>query len=158
MHIQLMTKMILSIFRLSSTFLSNGNELLKDSEVDSTGWQVMGAIALTNLPMTVPAIADQMGMTRQGAQKRLNKLREEGYVYNKHNPRHDRSPIWLLTDEGEKMFSSIMELYQIWMQRLLEKFNVPELELELENTVKFLDKIEEALLAMNITRDVLETA
>ncbi len=152
--IQLLTKTILSIFRLNSEFLNGGNDLLKDRGLTSTDWQVMGAIALTILPMTAPAIADEMGMTRQGTQKRLNKLKEEGYVDHTPNRRHDRSPIWLLTDKGKSQFSNIMELYEVWMNNLLTDFVVSVEELAL--MVNLLENMETGLRAVDVRPDMIK--
>ncbi|MEL6522039.1 MAG: MarR family winged helix-turn-helix transcriptional regulator [Pseudomonadota bacterium] len=152
--IQLLTRTILSIFRLNSALLNGGNQLLREQEVDSTDWQVLGAIALTELPMTAPAIADEMGMTRQGAQKRLNKLKAGDYVFHVPNPRHDRSPIWRLTDKGKALFQRIMELYEMWMKRLLDEF--PIVLDDLNAISGLLDKMEHTLANLDIKKDVLQ--
>lgn len=154
-RVDLLTKMILSIFRLNSNFLQRGNEMLKGFDVDSTSWQVLGALALSRLPMTAPAVADDMGMSRQGAQKRLNKLKDEGYVDHRHNPRHERSPIWFLTPKGGETFLRIMKLYQAWMRIMLEEAEFRQSDLE--QAASFLERIEAALQSVPVTAEASKT-
>ena len=56
----------------------------------SARWQMLGALAFSEVPLTAPQIADRMGVTRQGAQKQLNLLREAHLVQTLPNPGHRR--------------------------------------------------------------------
>ena len=150
---QSLTEIILAIFRLKTALLENGNELVRTIVTDSTNWQVLGALALANHAMTAPMVAESMGMTRQGAQKRLNKLAEDGLVKPHSNPRHDRSPIWELTDTGREAYQQIMSRYDVWLQSLLPQFQ--SASADLATTRQVLTELEKALHHTDIKNDVL---
>ena len=66
-------------------------------------------------PSTSPQIAERMGITRQGVQKQLNLLRDEGLVMPIENPAHKRSPRYSLTDHGEQ---KLAEIRKCWRQQV----------------------------------------
>lgn len=108
------TEIILSIFRLNGRIIEWGDRLSSEFGLTSARWQVLGAIALADAPQTVPDIADRMGVTRQATQKQVNLLEGEGLVQTRANPRHRRSPHYLLTGAGENAYASVSEKYQAW--------------------------------------------
>ena len=59
-----------------------------------------------------PQIAEQMGVSRQGAQKQLNLLAENGLVEKLPNPSHQRSPHYHLTDNGSSLFEKVNLAWQ----------------------------------------------
>jgi DNA-binding MarR family transcriptional regulator len=109
-----LTDIILSIFRLNGRILEWGDQLSGEFGLTSARWQVLGAIALAHAPQTVPDIADRMGVTRQATQKQVNLLEGEGLVQTRANPRHRRSPHYLLTEAGENAYALVSEKYQSW--------------------------------------------
>jgi len=110
------TEIILSIFRLNGRVIAWGDSLSAEFGLTSARWQVLGAIALAHAPQTVPEIADRMGVTRQATQKQVNLLEGEGLVAARANPRHRRSPHYLLTAAGERTYAQVSEKYQAWVK------------------------------------------
>jgi DNA-binding MarR family transcriptional regulator len=108
------TEIILSIFRLNGRIIEWGDYLSGEFGLTSARWQVLGAIALADAPQTVPEIADRMGVTRQATQKQINLLEGEGLVGERANPRHRRSPHYLLTEAGVSTYARVSEKYQAW--------------------------------------------
>ena len=108
------TEIILSIFRLNGRILEWGDDLSSEFGLTSARWQALGAISLANAPQSVPDIADRMGVTRQATQKQINLLEREGLVEKRANPRHRRSPHYLLTEAGENAYGRVSEKYQAW--------------------------------------------
>lgn len=86
---EMLSNVALSIFRLNGLFIEWGNEFCLPHGLTSARWQVMGAIALAAQPPSVPQIAACMGITRQGVQKQVNLLIEEGIVQRRPNPAPD---------------------------------------------------------------------
>lgn len=115
---ELMTQIALAVFRINGRLLARGDELVAPLALTSARWQMLGAIALAGQPQTVPQIAEAMGVTRQGAQKQLNLLLQEGQVAAAPNPRHLRSPLYALTAAGERAYAAAMKLNSVWMRRL----------------------------------------
>lgn len=98
------TQLVLRVFRLNGVLLHRGDQLVAPLGLTSARWQMLGAIALAGTPLTAPQIAEAMGVTRQGAQKQLNMLLEQGLVEARPNPAHRRSPLYVLTPQGLALY------------------------------------------------------
>lgn len=102
---QELTNLILETFRLNGALLSAGDKLVKDIGLTSARWQVLGAIALENRPLTVAQIGRRMGLTRQAVQRLVNELEASGVLEFQENPDHKRAKLVTLTRQGERAFS-----------------------------------------------------
>lgn len=98
------TQLALAVFRLNGVLLHWGDQLVAPLGLTSARWQMLGAIHLAGTPLTAPQIADAMGVTRQGAQKQLNLLLEQGWVDVQSNPAHRRSVLYVLTAPGLALY------------------------------------------------------
>ena len=123
----LLTDIMLVVFRINGRLLDGGDRLGAPLNLTSARWQVLGAISLSSGSVTVPAIAEMMGMTRQGAQKQVNKLEEEGFIEKRTNPRHQRSPFYVLTPRGAASYARITDLHTGWANRLADGLDAPDL-------------------------------
>lgn len=99
-----LTQLVLTVFRLNGTLLHWGDRLVEPLGLTSARWQMLGAIALAVAPLTAPQVGEAMGVTRQGAQKQLNLLVEQGLVEAHPNPAHRRSPLYALTPKGLALY------------------------------------------------------
>ena len=113
-----LTEIMLAVFRVNGRLLEKGDQLVAPLGLTSARWQVLGAVALAGKPLTAPQIADAMGITRQGAQKQLNKLEEEGFFELRSNPQHKRSPLYALTGRGSKSMDAALALQNTWSNSL----------------------------------------
>jgi DNA-binding MarR family transcriptional regulator len=104
MAAQAITRLALTVFRLNGVLLHWGDQLVAPLGLTSARWQMLGAIALADAPLTAPQIGEAMGVTRQGAQKQLNLLLEQGLVAMRPNPAHRRSPCYALTPQGRSLY------------------------------------------------------
>ena len=100
-----LTALTLTVFRLHGTLLQWGDALVAPLGLTSARWQMLGALALAGTPLTAPQVGDAMGVTRQGAQKQLNLLLEQGLVQAQLNPAHRRSPRYVLTPRGQQLYA-----------------------------------------------------
>lgn len=115
-----LTDIMLTVFRVNARLLAKGDELVAPLQLTSARWQVLGAIALADRPATAPQIAATMGITRQGAQKQLNLALEDGLVEALDNPRHERSPQYVLTRLGRRKYDKTIMLEQAWARALVK--------------------------------------
>lgn len=99
-----LTQLVLTVFRLNGTLLHWGDRLVEPLGLTSARWQMLGAIALAVAPLTAPQVGEAMGVTRQGAQKQLNLLLEQGLLEAHPNPAHRRSPLYVLTPQGLALY------------------------------------------------------
>jgi DNA-binding MarR family transcriptional regulator len=114
----LLTEIMVVVFRLNGRLLEKGDQLVAPLNITSARWQVLGAVALAQHPLSAPQIAEAMGVTRQGAQKQLNKLEKDGFFEQRCNPRHQRSPLYALTAAGDRAFAETMTLEAVWANGL----------------------------------------
>jgi len=138
----IVTKIVLTIFRLNGCLIQAGDELVKSLKLTSAKWQVMGAVALAGKPLTAPQIAVAMGITRQGVQKQVNAMVKEGLVILQPNSRHKRSPLISLSELGARVYEKVDRIWVDWANQLAT--GIPDHDL-LE-TLHTLEKIRERLV------------
>ncbi|MBP6562349.1 MAG: winged helix-turn-helix transcriptional regulator [Neisseriaceae bacterium] len=112
--------LIIEIFQLKTLLLDQGDALVAPIGLTSARWQVLGAISRSTTRMTVPMIAEAMGLSRQGVQKQVNQMLAEGVCQHLDNPLHARSDFIVLTDKGRASFAQAMSLSNIWVQSLTQ--------------------------------------
>jgi DNA-binding MarR family transcriptional regulator len=137
----ILTEIMLAVFRVNGRLLEKGDQLVEPLNLTSARWQVLGAVALAEKPLSAPQIAEAMGITRQGAQKQLNKLEEDGFFEQSLNPRHQRSPLYALTELGNCTFAKVMTLEAIWANGLVAGLSLQDLR----KTLQTLNSIYERL-------------
>jgi DNA-binding MarR family transcriptional regulator len=137
----ILTDIMLAIFRVNGRLLEKGDQLVEPLNLTSARWQVLGAVALSDKPLSAPQVAEAMGITRQGAQKQLNKLEDEGFLEQRPNPRHERSPLYVLTKLGTRTISATMSLQKTWADGLSTGLSLQDLK----NTLEMLNAVYERL-------------
>ncbi|CCG40493.1 MarR family winged helix-turn-helix transcriptional regulator [Magnetospirillum molischianum] len=120
---KLLADIMVLVFRLNGRLLEQGDRLVGELGLTSARWQVLGALALAGRPLTAPQIAAAMGITRQGTQKQLNLLIDEGLLQRCHNPSHERSSLYILTDTGKHAFVEADRLCDLWAGDLGQVFS-----------------------------------
>lgn len=132
-----LTDIMLVVFRVNARLLEKGDQLVAPLQLTSARWQVIGAIALADKPLTAPQIASAMGITRQGAQKQLNLAEKDKLIETHANPRHERSPLYGLTKSGKRVYDAAMALQAAWAKALVHGSALADLKTarELLNTL-----------------------
>lgn len=126
--VDVLTEIILSVFRLNAQLLEQGDRLVQPLRLTSARWQVLGAIAMAGEPQTAPQIAAAMGVSRQGVQKQLNLAIAEKLIESLSNPRHQRSPVHVLSAKGQAAYDAAMALQRVWAKTLGQGLTLPELQ------------------------------
>ena len=137
----ILTDIIIAVFRVNGRLLEKGDQLVEPLNLTSARWQVLGAVAVAEKPLSSPQVAEAMGITRQGAQKQLNKLAKEGFLERRPNPRHARSPLYTLTEPGKHIFGEAMALQKIWANGVAAGLSSEDLK----NVLQILNAIYERL-------------
>jgi DNA-binding MarR family transcriptional regulator len=114
----LLTQVILAIFRANGRLLSSGDALAAPLGLTSARWQMLGAIALADKPLSAPQIGAAMGISRQGSQKQLNLLLDEGLLEALPNPNNKRSPLYRLTAHATELYANLSGLQVRWAEQL----------------------------------------
>ena len=105
--VDILTDIILEIFRLNGAMLNVGNELTKPFGLTSARWQIMGALVEANRSLTVPQIARRRGLSRQGVQRIVNDLKKLGLLVLEFNIDHKRAPLVSMSEEGENKIKQV---------------------------------------------------
>ncbi len=124
------TQFVLDIFRLNGLLLAEGDRLGADIGLTSARWQIMGA--LTDGARTVPQIAREMGLTRQGAQRTVNVLLDEDIVELRPNPDHKRAKLVQLTGEGRRRLDRVSDRQKQWANAVSESIATADLEIAVQ--------------------------
>src|SRR5918992_552971 len=123
------TKLVLAIFRANGLLIASGDQLSASEGLTSARWQVMGAIALADRPLTVPQIARRMGLTRQSVHATVKRLVGGGLVELLPNEDHRRSPLVRLTEAGRARYASIDRRQIAWVNELAAGMRGSDLEI-----------------------------
>ena len=112
------TELILATFRANGSLLEAGDVLSANEGLTSARWQVLGAITLSDRPLTVPQIARRMGLTRQSVHATVNRLIRDGLLELSPNADHRRSPLVRMTRRGGATYDSIDAKQTMWINEL----------------------------------------
>jgi DNA-binding MarR family transcriptional regulator len=113
------TGLVLETFRFNGRLLAAGDALTADLGLSSARWQVLGALQLAGRPLTVPQIARNMGLTRQGVQRLADLLADRGLMEFVDNPEHQRAKLLRLTARGRAALERIDRRQRRWAARMV---------------------------------------
>lgn len=122
------TRVILSTFRTNGALLTAGDLIAADAGLTSARWQVLGAVALAEQPLTVPQIARRMGLTRQSVHATVKRLVGEGLLELSPNADHRRSQLVSLTEAGATAYAALDARQAAWVNRVADGIDPAELE------------------------------
>ncbi len=122
------TDLILETFRLNGRLLVAGDALVADVGLTSARWQVLGAIALSPVPLPVAHIARNMGLTRQAVQRVVNEIEHDGLVRFEPNAHHRRAKLVLLTARGKAAYDAATERQGPWANKLSEGLRTEQIK------------------------------
>lgn len=123
-----LTDFVLETFRLNGRLLVVGDALVADVGLTSARWQVLGAMALSPVPLPVAHIARNMGLTRQAVQRLANEMEDDGLVRFEPNPHHQRAKLVLLTPRGKAAYDTAMTRQGPWARRLAEGLSTKQIK------------------------------
>ncbi len=138
---EILTSIILEVFRVNGDLISAGNQLTKEFGLSSARWQVMGAMHQEKRPLTVAQIARRMGLTRQGVQRVVNDLIELNMVEFKDNLDHKKSKLVDITERGNETLKKVYQVQAKWVNALADGYDVGDLSKALEVLNTFKEKL-----------------
>ena len=140
----------LTVFRLNGELLHWGDRLVAPLGLTSARWQMLGAIALADSPLTAPQVGQAMGVTRQGAQKQLNLLCVEGMLEARSNPAHKRSPLYSLTPKGYALYAQADALWNAQSAQLAAAIPAARLEATAQTLARILRHLQNHPLSIEV--------
>lgn len=125
---ELATEVILTTFRANGLLLATGDELSAVAGLTAARWQVLGALALAERPLTVPQIARRMGLARQSVHATVGRLVAAGLVELAPNADHRRSQLVAMTQAGREAYQALDRRQAAWVSELAAGLERHELE------------------------------
>lgn len=122
------TGVILATFRTNGLLLEAGDRLSAPHGLTSARWQVLGAIALSDRPLTVPQVARRMGLTRQSVHATVDRLVRDGLVELVPNDDHRRSQLVRLTELGQDRYEALDGDQGAWVDDLTNGISRSDLD------------------------------
>jgi DNA-binding MarR family transcriptional regulator len=138
------TDLVLEVFRLNGELIASGDALVADIGLTSARWQVLGAIALSPLPLPVAHIARNMGLSRQAVQRLANEMADDGLVRFGPNPHHQKAKLVHLTGQGREAFAAAMQRQAPWAHALATGLSTKDIELAAAALRTIRQRLEEA--------------
>jgi DNA-binding MarR family transcriptional regulator len=128
---RLFTEVVLEIFKVNGLLAAEGDRLTKEFGLSSARWKVLGALEISNIPLTVPQIARVMGLTRQAVQRLADAMEKEGLLAYQNNPHHKRAKYVVLTNRGKEIYHMIGEKQIPWANQNANEMSIADLEVTL---------------------------
>lgn len=122
------TNAIFVAFRLHGRLIALGDRMVEEFGLTSARWQILGSVALSDTPMTVPQVARHLGLSRQAVQRIANDLETRGLISFADNPDHKRAKHIRFTAEGEKTYRQADEKWAAWANKVFDGFDTSAVE------------------------------
>jgi DNA-binding MarR family transcriptional regulator len=122
------TDLVLTTFRANGAFLDAGDRLVADQAMTAARWQILGAIALAERPLTVAQIARRMGLARQSVHATVRRLVGDGLLELAPNVDHRRSPLVRTTRTGEAAYEAVDRKQAEWANRLADGIDPADID------------------------------
>jgi DNA-binding MarR family transcriptional regulator len=97
--------LVADIFEAAGVLRSDGERVAASAGQTQARWQLLSVVSAGD--WTVPMAADRLGTSRQAVQRLANDLVDDGLAAFANNPRHRRSPLLHLTEEGQRVLDVI---------------------------------------------------
>ncbi len=124
----LFTQLTLCVFKLSGLLSNEGDKMTKEFGITSSRWKILGAITMSQTPLTVPQIGREMGQSRQAVQRLVDVMINDGLLTLVDNPNHKRAKYVEVTPKSEVIYQKLYQKQIPWADQCAAEFTVEELE------------------------------
>lgn len=121
------TDLILTLLRLNSEIVADGDRLTKDLRLSSSRWQLIAQVVNSGETLTVSQIARNMGLQRQTVQLQIDAMAGDGLVIFAENPHHRRSKLVHATAAGRKAYREALRRQVGWANRTVHGLSAKSL-------------------------------
>jgi|TARA_B110000091_G_C13328334_1_gene275222 DNA-binding MarR family transcriptional regulator len=134
--------LVLSLFRLNGLLIAEGDDMTEALGLTSARWKVIGVIALSNSGLTVPGIARVLGQSRQAVQRITDVMVTDGLLSYQSNPKHKRSVLVVLTEEGRAAYKDLRDVQDPWAIQNTEDIPIEDLDAGLRLVRRLIQKFD----------------
>lgn len=139
---RIFTEIVLEVFKLDGLLVAEGDELIRNLGITSARWKVLGALAYSDGPMTVPQIALAMGQSRQSVQRLTDAMAEQGILEYRDNPFHKKARLVALSSRGSDLYEQADQKQIPWANTISEEISAADLQITLSVLRKIAAKFE----------------
>jgi DNA-binding MarR family transcriptional regulator len=118
-------RLVADVLECAGALRRYGDALTRPLGQTEVRWAVMSV--LCDGARTVPQVARRLGVTRQSVQRVANLLAAEGLIESVTNPENARSPLFCLTERGERVLAAITATVDPWLHRVGEELSLDDL-------------------------------
>ena len=134
--------LVLSLFRLNGLLIAEGDDMTEALGLTSARWKVIGVIALSSMGLTVPGIARVLGQSRQAVQRITDVMVTDGLLSYHSNPKHKRSVLVVLTEEGRTAYKDLRDVQDPWAIQNTDDIPIEELDAGLRLVRRLIQKFD----------------
>ena len=138
----LLLDLVPPIFPLNGLLIAEGDALTEKLGLTHARWKVIGAIALSNAGLTVPGVARVLGQSRQAVQRITDVMVVDGLLAYQRNPKHKRSVLITLTEEGNHVYNMLREQQDPWVMQNTQEIPIEELDQTLRLIRRLINKFD----------------
>jgi len=131
--------LVARVFQAAGEMRRSGEVIAAQVGQTQARWQLMSVVSEGR--WTVPDVARDLGVTRQGVQRIADELVADGLAQYVPNPRHRRSPLVQLTARGRDTLAKITAVARRTNQGMTRMFTAGQLD----QTREFLSRVIAAL-------------
>lgn len=135
------TEIVLEVFKLGGLLVTEGDQLTQDLGISSARWKVLGALARSAKPLTVPQIAHSMGQSRQSVQRLTDVMENQGILSYQINPHHKKAKLVVLTPAGRDLYDMVEQKQIPWANSNSDKITHGDLETTLAVLRKIIQQL-----------------
>ena len=114
-----MPLLIADLYEAAGAARARGERIAARAGQTQARWQVLSVLSQGD--WSVAQAARRLGVARQGVQRLVNELERAGLVRYEPNPRHLRSPLVRLSDDGHAVLAQITGAARGWHRTAAEQ-------------------------------------
>lgn len=125
---ELLTELVLEIFKLNGLLISEGDQISGKYELSSARWKVLGSLVLSGTPLTVAQIARNMGQARQSVQRIANDMVRSEYFIWEDNLEDKRAKLLKVTEKGQHTYALLESAQAPWANESAKQLDTQDLQ------------------------------
>ncbi len=134
---EIFTEVVLETFKVGGLLNIEGDKMTKEFGLTASRWKILGAIELSDTPLTISEIGRLMGQSRQAVQRLVDLMTKDKLLQQLENPNHKRAKFVQLTPQAKTLYLQLDKKQTQWADHL----SVDIKKSELETTREVLKKI-----------------
>ncbi|MCW8929990.1 MAG: MarR family transcriptional regulator [Gammaproteobacteria bacterium] len=139
---EIFTEVVLEIFKVGGLLNIEGDKMTNEFGLTASRWKILGAIELSDTPLTISEIGRVMGQSRQAVQRLVDLMTKDKLLQQVENPNHKRAKFVQLTPQAKNIYLQLDKKQIQWAEGLSMDIKKSDLETTREVLKKISDLID----------------